>query len=92
MKREIQKGLYLEELQKQIGGAIYTFRELHSADGYCFYEVEQEQELADNEEQETPTKTYMKYIRLGIGSAQWTDEQINEKYISVPIETGFEIV
>ncbi len=34
---EGQEGLYLEQYDKVINGTIYTFRKLHSAEGYCFY-------------------------------------------------------
>lgn len=34
----VQTGLYLYSYTKTIGGREYTFHELYSAEGYCFYE------------------------------------------------------
>ena len=35
---EIQKGLWLYSYKKTIGGTEYTFRDLYSSEGYCFYD------------------------------------------------------
>lgn len=34
---EIQTGLWLYTYNKTIGGTEYTFRQLFSSEGYCFY-------------------------------------------------------
>lgn len=89
---EIQTGLYLYQHNQVIGGKEYTFRKLYSADGYCFYDVDQPENydedgnlVAENE------RVYAQYAALGIGAANWTNEQINAKYISVPVKSGYQL-
>lgn len=78
---ELQTGLYLEEQTRTIGGTTCTFRYLHSSDGYCFYDVEDEEE----------ERIYYQNMNLAISQSGWTYEQLNAKYISIPIEEGMEI-
>ncbi len=79
---ELQTGLYLEEYTKTIGGTEYTFRNLHSSEGYCFYDSTLSEE----------NRIYAQDIGLAISLSTWTYEQINARYISVPIEDWMEIV
>ena len=94
---ELQTGLYLEEATKTIGGNTYTFRYLHSSDGYCFYDLEDE--IYDEEgnpiapEDIQPNqRIYYQWMGLAISMSSWTYEQLNAKFISVPVQEGFEIV
>lgn len=90
---EIQTGLYLEEIQRVIGNNTYTFRNLHSAEGYCYYDLEQPENYDEDGNLKPPAeRVYRQNSSLGIGQSSWTYEQINARYISVPIEDGFEIV
>ena len=41
---EIQTGLWLYSYNKTIGGTEYTFRELYSSEGYCFYDIRDPEE------------------------------------------------
>ena len=88
---EIQTGLYLYSETDVIGGNEYTFRELFSAEGYCFWQVnntlnyDSEGNLKSENE-----RIYAQYIALSIGYT--TVEQINADFISVPVQEGFEIV
>lgn len=53
---EIQTGLWLYTRNKVIGGVEYTFRELFSSEGYCFY---------DNRDLEEE-RIYYQYASLGL--------------------------
>ena len=77
---EIQTGLYLYTQDLTIGGVAYTFRELYSSDGYCFYE----NHLAEEE------RIYMQWC--SVSQLLNTVEKINAWFTSVPIEEGMEIV
>ena len=77
---KIQTGLWLHQYDMVIGGIIYTFRHLYSADGYCFYE----NHLVEEE------RLYMQHS--SVAQVLSTIELINNWYTSVPIEEGMEIV
>ena len=87
----IQNGLYLYEYTKRIGGKAYTFRELYSAYGYCFYNVEQPENYNEDGELLPPNeRVYAQYVILA--QSLNTIEAINSKFISVPIADGYEVV
>lgn len=77
---EIQTGLYLEEYTRTYNGVERTYRVLHSSEGYCFYDIVDDPPI------------YMQTAYLAISMSSWTYEQLNAKWISVPIEEGMEIV
>ncbi len=77
---EIQTGLYLYTRNLTIGGQNYTFRELFSAEGYCFYE----NSLAEED------RIYMQYASLS--QSLNTVEKINAWCTSVQVEDWMEIV
>ena len=79
---ELQTGLYLEEKYLTIGGVSRLFRYLHSSEGYCFYDAEDAND----------PPVYAQYAALAISMSSWTYEQLNAKWISIPIEEGMEIV
>lgn len=88
---EIQTGLWLYTYNKTIGGTEYTFRELYSAEGYCFYDVEQPENYDEDGNLKPPAeRVYLQYVIL----AQCTNtvELINAQFISVPVQDGYEIV
>ena len=94
---EIQTGLYLEEQTRTISGRVYTFRYLHSADGYCFYDTADEIYDADgnlipDEDVLPEQRMYYQWMALAIQMSAWTYEQLNAKFISVPVDDGYEIV
>lgn len=53
---EIQTGLWLYTRNKVISGTEYTFRELFSSDGYCFYDNTWAEE----------NRIYYQYMSLGM--------------------------
>lgn len=90
---EIQTGLFLYEFQRTIGANTYTFRNLYSSEDYCFYDVDQPENY-DEEGNLLPAEqlVYRQYSALAISMSTWTYEQLNAKYISVPVQDGYEIV
>lgn len=90
---EIQTGLYLYEFERVIAGTTYLRRELYSAENYCFYDVEQPENY-DEEGNLKPAeeRVYAQYSSLAISQSSWTYDQLNARYISVPVQDGYEIV
>lgn len=94
---EIQTGLWLHEYNLVIAGTTYLKRNLYSAEGYCFYDSEaevydEEGNLVAPEDVQPNQRTYMQYRSLGVAQSSWTYAQLNAKYISVPVQDGYEIV
>ena len=94
---EIQTGLYLYRYTKTIGGTEYTFSELYSAEGYCFYDVDdeiydEEGNLVPADQVQPNQRVYAQYAGLAIIMSTWTYEQLNAKFISVPVDPSYEIV
>lgn len=86
---ELQTGLYLEEYQKTIGGKTYTFRILHSSDGYCFKDMSDmvwDEELQAERQPNDEERTYYTYMSLASGYLNYTIEQLNKSFISVKRE------
>lgn len=94
---EIQTGLYVYDEQKVIGGNTYTFRKLYSGDGYCFYDLndeiyDEEGNLIPADQVQPNQRPYYRYMALAIIQSSWTYEQLNARFISVPIDPSYEIV
>lgn len=87
---EIQEGLYLYEYTKTIGSTEYTFKELYSAEGYCFYQLSQPENYdEDGNLKPANERVYAQYMHCAISA---TLESINADVVSVPIEAGYENV
>lgn len=87
---EIQEGLYLYEYTKTIGPTEYTFKELYSAEGYCFYQLSQPENYdEDGNLKPANERIYAQYMHCAISA---TLESINADVVSVPIEAGYENV
>lgn len=87
---EIQEGLYLYEYTKTIGSTEYTFKELYSAEGYCFYQLSQPENYdEDGNLKPASERVYAQYMHCSISA---TLESINTDVVSVPIEAGYENV
>jgi len=94
---ELQTGLYLEEYDLVIGGTTYLRRELHSSDGYCFYDLgdkiyDEEGNLIPADQIQPNQRIYYQYTSLALAQSSWTYEQLNARYISVPVDPSYEIV
>lgn len=57
---EIQTGLWLHTYNMTIGGTEYTFKDLYSSEGYCFYN----HTLIEIE------RSYMQYASLGLADSE----------------------
>lgn len=89
----LQTGLYIYRYERTILGNVYLVGELYSSEGYCFYDVEQ----AENYDEEgnllpAEQRVYRQYTFLSTLSASKTNEELNQIYISVPVQEGYEIV
>ncbi len=94
---EIQTGLYLHERQATIGGVLRTIRTLYSSEGYCFYDIEEEiydeeGNLVAPEDVQPQQRTYSQWMSLALVLSSWTYEQLNARFISVPVDPSYEIV
>ena len=92
---EIQTGLYLLETPFIVSGVTHISRELYSADGYCFYDVndvyyDDEWNPIPSDEVLPEQRRYAQYASLS--SLYNTVELINANLVSVPVQEGFEIV
>lgn len=86
---EIQTGLFLLETPVTINGMQFIRRELFSAEGYCFWEVNQPENYDEEGNLLPPERrVYATYMTCGYA----TIEQINAHIISVPYEEGYEVV
>ena len=89
--QEIQRGLYLEIKPYFVKGKTYYTSVLTAGDGYCFYD-KYEQIFDENSRIVSITNKYQRpYMRKDL--SETTDiSKLNDRYVSVPIEEGFEIV
>ena len=89
---EIQNGLWLYTTEKVLSGKTYTLKYLYSSNGYCFYDGEEEiYEEENKDEVKTTQRTYHQYMSLGVNASQLTTTQISNRFISVVIDTSYEI-
>ena len=89
---EIQKGLWLYTTEKVLAGKTYTLKYLYSSNDYCFYDNEEEiYEEESIDKFKTTQRIYHQYMSLGVNASQLTTTQINARFISVVVETDYEI-
>ena len=89
----LQTGLYVYRFERVIAGNVYLTGELYSTEGYCFYDLEQ----AENYDEEgnllpAEQRIYIQYQTLAVTAASKTNEELNQRFISVPVQDGYEIV
>ena len=87
---EIQTGLWLYSYTKTLGGTEYTFRQLYSSEGYCFYDLQdeyydEEGNLIPEENILPSQRTYYQYHSLSF------TRDVND-FVSVPVDPSYEIV
>ena len=86
---EVQTGLYWYQYTKVIAGNTYTFGELYSTEGYCFWEVNQ----PENYDEEGNLKPLEERVFAQYSTCVYqTVDEINANYVSVPAQEGYEIV
>ena len=93
----LQTGLYVHRYQITIGGIERTLGALYSTEGYCFYDNEaevydEEGNVIAPEDIQPNQRVYAQYRTLAVANASKTNEELNTRFISVPVEEGFEIV
>ena len=87
---QIQEGLYLYTYTKTISNTQYTFGQLYSAEGYCFYwlsnpeNYDEEGNLKPLEE-----RVFAQYKTAGLNP---NVDAINADHFSVPVQDGYEIL
>lgn len=84
---EVQTGLWADLVTSQFGNMTRTKYNLYSAEGYCFYapaeNVDEDGNLLPENE-----RIYAQYR----ATTCTTIEQINARFVSVPVQDGYEIV
>ena len=86
---EIQTGLWAAENHYTVGGNPRMRYDLYSAEGYCFWNVNQPENYdEDGNLLPLEQRVYAQYSR----TAYTTIDQLNENYVSVPVQPGYEIV
>lgn len=86
---EIQTGLWAHLKELILDGEDYSHYNVYSADGYCFYDRNNDLNL-DEDGNLKPAEERI-YMRISYTPYK-TIEELNEDYVSVPIEEGYEIV
>ena len=89
---EIQTGLWAYRHEFTINGTVYVTHQLYSAEGYCFYDVndvycDDEGNVIPNDEVLPTQRIYMQYA----STSYTTIEELNANFVSVPVQDGFEI-
>jgi hypothetical protein len=85
---EIQNGLWAYLHSFTVGGVTRSYYKLYSAEGYCFYYVDQ----PENYDEEGKLKAPTERVYAQFSTCMYPFEEINQHYVSVPIEDGYEIV
>lgn len=85
---EIQKGLMAELVTFKVNGVSHSHYNIHSSEGYCFWERLQPENY-DEKGELLPLEKRV-FSRFAVTSYK-TIAEINEHFISVPIESNFVI-
>lgn len=85
---EIQNGLWAYLHTFTVSGVMHFYYKLYSAEGYCFYYVEQ----PENYDEEGKLKEPVERVYAQFCTCMYPFEEINQHYVSVPVEEGYEIV
>lgn len=89
----LQTGLYKELVTEYAGSLTITYTKLHSADGYCFYDLleevyDEEGNVIPPEDVQPNQRIYSQYAITPI-----TDNaELNARFISVPVDPSYEII
>lgn len=86
---EIQTGLWAAVNYFTVGSVTYTFYDIYSAEGYCFWEIQQPENYdEDGNLLPLEQRVYAQYMSTGYR----TIEDLNANFESVPYQEGYEIV
>lgn len=86
---EIQTGLFAHLHSFTVSGTTYSFYDLYSSEGYCFWSVNQPENYdEDGDLLPLEQRVFAQYAC----TSYTTIEALNENFISVPVQEGYEIV
>lgn len=86
---EIQTGLWAAEVHYTFNGQPRMCYDLYSAEGYCFWEVNQPENYDEyGELLPLEQRVFAQYA----ATSYRTIDALNENFISVPVQDGYEIV
>lgn len=82
-----KEGLYIHERNVTAGSLSWTVWELYSADGWCFYDLQQPENY-DEEGNLLPAEdlVYSQYMTM-----RKNEDYVTNNIISVPYQDGYEI-
>lgn len=86
---EIQTGLWAHLITLSFNGEEILKYDIYSADGYCFWNVQQPENYDEDGNLKPPAERI--YARVAYTCFS-TIEELNANFISAPIEEGYEIV
>lgn len=86
---EIQPGLWAYLDSFTVGSVTYSFYDLYSAEGYCFWNVQQPENY---DEYGNLLPLEQRVFAQYASTAYRTIDDLNANFISVPVEDGYEIV
>lgn len=86
---EIQTGLWAYRVEYTFAGKPRVRHELYSAEGYCFYNLQQ----PENYDEEGKLLPHDQLVYATYASTSYsTIEDLNTNFISVPYQEGYEVV
>lgn len=89
---ELQTGLWGDLVTVSFGSLTRTKYNLYSAEGYCFYEVNQPENYVDGDTSGELLPPEQRVYATFMYSVYNTPEQVNANIVSVPYEEGYEVV
>ena len=85
---KVQDGLWAYLHSFVLGHSTHSYYKLYSEEGYCFYQVDNPENYDEEGNLKEPTeRVYAQFC-----TCLYPLEEINQHYVSVPIEEGYEIV
>ena len=86
---EIQVGLWAVVNSFTVSGVTYSFYDIYSAEGYCFWEIQQPENYDEyGDLLPLEQRVFAQYMSTGYT----TIEELNANFESVPVQDGYEIV
>lgn len=89
---EVQTGLWIDFQTVTVGAVSFTKSDLYSAEGYCFYAIEQAENYVDGDTSGELLPSEQRIYATFMYSAYSTVDEVNDAVVSVPVQDGYEIV
>lgn len=87
-----KEGLYIKEFEASMGSLTWTVWELYSADGWCFYDLEQPENYVDGDVEGGVLVPENQRVYAQYSIMRKDEEYVTNNIISVPVQDGYEIV